>query len=177
MYSRVILISILAAMASSSVSASFIPIGSSGLAAIKETRDIPVDVTHTLNDKRANDDKGKDKGKDATKQKDASAAEADGGDGGVFGKCEPKMIFQGGLGNRPETEFTFQSSDPTCSDGQGEALNPNIITKHIKDVVDNKCGASEKGKALVAAAVTKVEGLKVRDQSVADTWNKALGLA
>ena len=162
-------------MASSNVSASLIPIGSSDVAAIQETRDIPVDVAPTLNDKRANDDKGK--GKDAAKQKDASAAEADGGDGGVFGKCEPKMIFQGGLGNRPETEFTFQSSDPTCSDGQGEALNPNIITKHIKDVVDNKCGASEKGKALVAAAVTKVEGLKVRDQSVADTWNKALGLA
>ncbi|CAD6504207.1 BgTH12-05941 [Blumeria graminis f. sp. triticale] len=182
MYSRAILISILAAMASSSVSASFIPIESSDVAAIKETRDIPVDVTPTLNDKRANDDKGK--GKDdasasalasapASVPASAPAAEVE----SVFGKCVPKMIFQGGLGTRPKTEFTFQSSDPTCSEGQSENSNPNIITSHIRDVVITKCGANEDGIALVITAVKTVEALNDRTQASADAWNKALGLA
>ncbi|CCU76190.1 hypothetical protein BGHDH14_bghG002254000001001 [Blumeria hordei DH14] len=178
MYSRVVLISIVAAMASSNVIASLLPVGSSGVAAILETRDTPVEVAPTINDKRANEDKGK--GKDAAKGKDASAADAGdaGGAGGnVFGKCVPKMIFVGGLGNRPATEFTFQSSDPICSQGQGEALNPNIITNHIKDVVNTKCDATDAGKALVADAIVKVAALKDRNQATADTWNQALGLA
>ncbi|CCU76189.1 hypothetical protein BGHDH14_bghG002253000002001, partial [Blumeria hordei DH14] len=112
-------------------------------------------------------------GKDAT----ATAADAGGAGGNVFGKCVPKMIFVGGLGNRPATEFTFQSSDPICSEGQQEALNPNIITNHIKDVVNTKCDATDAGKALVADAIVKVAALKDRNQATADTWNQALGLA
>ncbi|CCU76188.1 hypothetical protein BGHDH14_bghG002253000001001 [Blumeria hordei DH14] len=175
MYSQVVVISILAATVSSSVIGSLLPIATTGLSALQQGQDSPLDLALSLTDKRANDDKGKDaaKGKDAT----ATAADAGGAGGNVFGKCVPKMIFVGGLGNRPATEFTFQSSDPICSEGQQEALNPNIITNHIKDVVNTKCDATDAGKALVADAIVKVAALKDRNQATADTWNQALGLA
>ncbi len=65
----------------------------------------------------------------------AAAAEtttaAAGGDAGAvpagvdFGKCIPTMKFEGGLGGRPATEFTFLPIDPLCAQGQQEALNPS----------------------------------------------------
>ena len=50
-----------------------------------------------------------------------------------FGKCSPAIKFQGGLGGRPATEFTFQAIDPLVSKGQQEALNPAIIVNRVCD--------------------------------------------
>lgn len=171
MYSRVILISILAALVGNNVSASILPIGSSEIAPSIHSRDNPVSVVDDINKKRAENDNGKDG--NVSKGKDNASAS---GAGNKFGKCKPNLIFEGGLGNRKADEFTFQSGDPICSEDQGEALNPNIITNHIKDVVNTRCDATPEGKAAVASAIIIVQGLKVRDQSVADKWNAALGL-
>lgn len=35
------------------------------------------------------------------------------------------MKFEGGLGGRPATEFTFLPIDPLVAQGQQEALNPS----------------------------------------------------
>lgn len=45
--------------------------------------------------------------------------------GDDFGTCNPTMKFEGGLGGRPATEFTFQSQDPAIIAIQEEALNPS----------------------------------------------------
>lgn len=45
--------------------------------------------------------------------------------GDDFGSCNPTMKFEGGLGGRPATEFTFQSQDPAIIAVQQEALNPS----------------------------------------------------
>lgn len=37
------------------------------------------------------------------------------------------MKFEGGLGGRPATEFTFLPIDPLCAQGQQEALNPSTL--------------------------------------------------
>ncbi|CCU76212.1 hypothetical protein BGHDH14_bghG002260000001001 [Blumeria hordei DH14] len=175
MHSRVLLISLLVATVSGNIIDDLRPIASSGLSAIKNNKDASVDLAVKVNTKRADDEMCN----DATKRSDATAADAGGagGAGGPFGKCVPKMIFAGGLGNRPETEFTFQSSDPICSEGQQEALNPSIIANHMKNVVDTKCDATDEGKSLAAAAVAKVAAIQDKDQSAADAWNEALGLA
>ncbi|SZF03018.1 unnamed protein product [Blumeria hordei] len=180
MHSRVLLISLLVATVSGNIIDDLRPIASSGLSAIKNNKDASVDLAVKVNTKRADDEMCN----DAAKGNDATAAAADAGDaggaggaGGPFGKCVPKMIFAGGLGNRPETEFTFQSSDPICSEGQQEALNPSIIANHMKNVVDTKCDATDEGKSLAAAAVAKVAAIQDKDQSAADAWNEALGLA
>ena len=36
------------------------------------------------------------------------------------------MKFEGGLGGRPATEFTFLPIDPLVAQGQQEALNPSM---------------------------------------------------
>jgi hypothetical protein len=46
--------------------------------------------------------------------------------GADFGLCTPTMKFEGGLGGRPATEFTFLPIDPLVAQGQQEALNPSM---------------------------------------------------
>jgi hypothetical protein len=46
--------------------------------------------------------------------------------GADFGTCNPTIKFEGGLGGRPATEFTFQSQDPAIIAVQQEALNPSM---------------------------------------------------
>ena len=49
--------------------------------------------------------------------------------GDDFGTCDPTIKFEGGLGGRPATEFTFQSQDPAIIAVQEEALNPSTSFK------------------------------------------------
>ncbi|OCL06429.1 hypothetical protein AOQ84DRAFT_378619 [Glonium stellatum] len=94
-----------------------------------------------------------------------------------FGLCVPTMKFEGGLGGRPATEFTFQLIDPLAGKGQEEALNPNIITNRICDQLTNVCEANAAAKTACTAAKAQISALGTRDKSTADAWNTALGFA
>lgn len=96
-------------------------------------------------------------------------------DGADFGKCDPTIKFEGGLGGRPPTEFTFQSEDPNIEAIQQVALNPNIITNRICDELTNQCGADDAAKAKRDAAQTQIQALGTRDVTTAETWNELLG--
>jgi hypothetical protein len=87
------------------------------------------------------------------------------------------MKFEAGLNGRKVTEFTFQAIDPVVNKGQQEALNPNIITNRICDQLTNVCGAAADAKAACLAAKAQIAALTVRDVTVADAWNTALGFA
>jgi hypothetical protein len=95
--------------------------------------------------------------------------------GDDFGTCDPTMSFEGGRGNRPATEFTFQSNDPVIAANQQEALNPNIITNRICDELTNICGANDAAKATCKDAQAQIQALGTRDQSTADAWNQLVG--
>ncbi|KIW27674.1 uncharacterized protein PV07_07397 [Cladophialophora immunda] len=95
--------------------------------------------------------------------------------GADFGLCVPTMKFEGGLGGRPATEFTFLPIDPLCAQGQQEALNPNIITNRICDQLTNVCEANDAAKTLCRSVQAQIEALGTRDKSTADTWNTNLG--
>ncbi|KIW70649.1 hypothetical protein PV04_02894 [Phialophora macrospora] len=95
--------------------------------------------------------------------------------GADFGLCVPTMKFEGGLGGRPATEFTFLPIDPLVAQGQQEALNPNIITNRICDQLTNVCEANDAAKALCKSVQAQILALGTRDKSTADTWNTALG--
>lgn len=94
-----------------------------------------------------------------------------------FGTCNPQIKFEGGLGGRKATEFTFQSVDPVISAAQQEALNPNIITNRICDVLGNNggCGASAGAVTACLDAKAKILALGTKDQTTADAWNALLG--
>lgn len=92
-----------------------------------------------------------------------------------FGLCVPTIKFQGGLGGRPATEFTFQAIDPLVALGQQEALNPNIITNRVCDQLTNVCEANDAAKAACEAAQAQIEALGTRDATTADAFNAALG--
>ncbi|OCK75527.1 hypothetical protein K432DRAFT_446651 [Lepidopterella palustris CBS 459.81] len=94
-----------------------------------------------------------------------------------FGLCVPTMKFEGGLGGRPATEFTFQLIDKLAGAGQQEALNPNIITNRICDQLTNVCEANAAAKTACTAAKAQISALGTRDKSTADAWNTALGFA
>jgi hypothetical protein len=94
-----------------------------------------------------------------------------------FGLCVPTMKFEAGLDGRKDTEFTFQAIDPLVNKGQEEALNPNIITNRICDQLTNVCQANAAAKTACQQAKTQISALTVRDVTVADTWNTALGFA
>ncbi|KAF2028647.1 hypothetical protein EK21DRAFT_51267, partial [Setomelanomma holmii] len=94
-----------------------------------------------------------------------------------FGECTPTITFQGGEGNRPATEFTFQIADPVARGGQGEALNPNIITNALCNQLTNVCDANAAAKAACLDAKAKVAAAGTRDKSTADLFNTALGFA
>ena len=93
-----------------------------------------------------------------------------------FGTCNPGMIFESGLDNRPATEFTFQAADAQIQAVQEEALNHNIITNRICDSLTNFCGSNQAAKSACAAAQTAVTSLP-NIRSTADTWNTMLGFA
>ncbi|KAF2502611.1 hypothetical protein BU16DRAFT_448160 [Lophium mytilinum] len=94
-----------------------------------------------------------------------------------FGLCVPTIKFEGGLGGRPATEFTFQLIDPLAGKGQQEALNPNIITNRVCDQLTNVCQANAAAKTACTAAKAQISALGTRDKSTADAWNTALGFA
>ncbi|KAI1567536.1 hypothetical protein PtrEW7m1_009195, partial [Pyrenophora tritici-repentis] len=101
----------------------------------------------------------------------ATAGAAAGGD---FGTCTPTITFQGGEGNRAATEFTFQIADPVARGGQGEALNPDIITNALCNQLTNVCGASAAGVAKCESAQAAVKG-GPRNKSTADKFNTLIG--
>jgi hypothetical protein len=100
-----------------------------------------------------------------------------GADGADFGVCDPTIKFEGGLGGRPATEFTFQSQDPKIEAIQQEALNPNIITNRICDELLNQCGANQAALDLCDSAQAEILALGTRDVTTAETWNELLGFA
>ncbi|EXJ91042.1 hypothetical protein A1O1_04149 [Capronia coronata CBS 617.96] len=97
--------------------------------------------------------------------------------GADFGLCVPTMKFEGGLGGRPATEFTFLPIDPLCAQGQQEALNPNIITNRICDQLTNVCESNDAAKSLCRDAQSQIQALGTRNKATADTWNSLLGFA
>ncbi|KAL2268437.1 hypothetical protein VTJ83DRAFT_3283 [Remersonia thermophila] len=94
-----------------------------------------------------------------------------------FGSCDPTIKFVGGLGNRPATEFTFQSREPQIASKQQEALNPNIITNRICDDLTNICGANQAAKDRCRAAQAEIQALGTRNADTARRWNELLGFA
>lgn len=94
-----------------------------------------------------------------------------------FGLCVPTMKFEPGLNGRPVTEFTYQAIDPLVNKGQQEALNPNIITNRICDQLTNVCQANDAAKAACQQAKAQIAAMTVRDVTVAEAWNAALGFA
>jgi hypothetical protein len=114
----------------------------------------------------------------AAGQQNAAAGQqnAAAGQGGAdFGACTPTLTFQGGEGNRPATEFTFQIADPVARGGQGEALNPNIITNALCNQLTNVCSANEAAVSLCEDAKAQVEAAGTRNKSTADLFNTAIG--
>jgi hypothetical protein len=107
----------------------------------------------------------------------AAAGGAAAGGAADFGQCTPTITFQGGEGNRPATEFTFQIADKLARGGQGEALNPNIITNALCNQLTNVCGANEAGVALCEDAKAQVAAAGTRNKSTADLFNTAMGFA
>jgi hypothetical protein len=93
-----------------------------------------------------------------------------------FGSCVPTVKFVGGLGNRPATEFTFQSKQASIAAIQQEALNPAIIFNRICDELTNQCAANQAAKDACRAAQKSVDAT-VRNASTAVAWNTALGFA
>ncbi|RKF57976.1 hypothetical protein OnM2_070068 [Erysiphe neolycopersici] len=98
------------------------------------------------------------------------------GDENDYGSCNPAMDFKKGRGNRKATEGTFLPTDPKVAQGQQDALNPNIITNRICDQLTNVCGASEAAKKRCLDAKAKVSAANSKDESMADLFNKALGV-
>jgi hypothetical protein len=105
----------------------------------------------------------------------AAAGGAAAGGAADFGKCTPTITFQGGEGNRAATEFTFQIADPVARGGQGEALNPNIITNALCNQLTNVCDANAAAKTLCEDAKAQVAAAGTRNKSTADLFNTAIG--
>ncbi|PKS09938.1 hypothetical protein jhhlp_004561 [Lomentospora prolificans] len=97
----------------------------------------------------------------------AAADDAATADNGAvdFGTCDPTIFFAGGLGGRPDTEFTFQSNEPTIAANQQEALNPDIIVNRICDDLNNICGAND---AAITACRDAQQSLKDQGLGVGD---------
>ncbi|KAG0652214.1 hypothetical protein D0Z07_0839 [Hyphodiscus hymeniophilus] len=95
-----------------------------------------------------------------------------------FGSCSPAMDFQFGRPGRKATEGTFLPTDPTVAAGQGDALNPNIITNAICNNLINDCGLTKDSPGEVAclAAKATIAALGTKDATTAAAWNAALGV-
>jgi hypothetical protein len=118
---------------------------------------------------------------DAAAGNDAAAGDAAAGGaaagGADFGQCTPTITFQGGENGRPADEFTFQIADELARGGQGEALNPNIITNALCNQLTNVCEANAAAVALCEDAAAQVEAAGTRNKSTADLFNSAVGFA
>ncbi|RPA81590.1 hypothetical protein BJ508DRAFT_414663 [Ascobolus immersus RN42] len=97
-----------------------------------------------------------------------------------FGFCtDPTMVFLPGVNGRRVNEFTFL---PNNSDGffdtQGEALDAGTIASFICDNLVNSCQASAEAQAACKGAEEVVREFgDLKDQSVADAFNAALGFS
>jgi hypothetical protein len=133
------------------------------------------------NDNNQNADDNQNANDNADDQAAAGGAAAGGATtltgGEDFGDCTPTITFQGGEGNRPATEFTFQIADPLARGGQGEALNPNIITNALCNQLTNVCNANAAAVTACEGAAAQVEAAGTRNKSTADLFNSALGFA
>jgi hypothetical protein len=134
------------------------------------------------NDNAGNDNNNQNQGQAAAGNDNNAAADNGAAAGGAstsasdFGKCTPTMIFEAGQNGRPATEFTFQIADKLARGGQGEALNPDIITNALCNQLTNVCGASKAGVATCESAKAAVKG-GPRDKSTADKFNSLMGFA
>jgi hypothetical protein len=106
----------------------------------------------------------------------ADAGNAAGGAGGAedFGLCTPTITFQGGENGRAADEFTFQIADPLARGGQGEALNPDIITNALCNQLTNVCEANAAAVATCESAAAAVQGGD-RNKALADQFNSLVG--
>ncbi|EUC31623.1 hypothetical protein COCCADRAFT_38307 [Bipolaris zeicola 26-R-13] len=102
----------------------------------------------------------------------AGAGAAAGGED--FGLCTPTITFQGGENGRPADEFTFQIADPLARGGQGEALNPDIITNALCNQLTNVCEANAAAVAKCESAAAAVKG-GTRNKALADEFNSLIG--
>lgn len=137
------------------------------------------EATGAANNKNGAAANDNNQGSAANSQQNATAnGQAAGLAGADFGQCTPTITFQGGEGNRPDTEFTFQIADPLARGGQGEALNPDIITNALCNQLTNVCDANDAAVAACQDAKAQVisAGSK-RDKSTADLFNSLLGFA
>ena len=159
--------------------------GNGAASAVSTTVDTGASVTMAAAANTAMAGAGNDTGAGASSGNNAGAGAVD------FGKCNPTIKFEGGLGGRPgkwghlslviilltlvATEFTFQSQDPKISAIQQEALNPNIITNRICDEFTNQCGSNAAAKSLCLDAKAQILALGTRDVTTAQKWNELLG--
>lgn len=98
-----------------------------------------------------------------------------------FGSCtNPSIEFGPAFNGRALREFTFKPVDQTQF-AQGEALNGNIVTNAVCNILKNNCKASdaantacEAGKAAFAAAFSATGSISEKG-AAADAFNKALG--
>ncbi|CAN9183298.1 unnamed protein product [Alternaria sp. RS040] len=108
----------------------------------------------------------------------ADAGNAAGGAAGAggedFGLCTPTITFQGGENGRAADEFTFQIADPLARGGQGEALNPDIITNALCNQLTNVCEANDAAVATCESAAAAVKGGD-RNKALADQFNSLVG--
>ncbi|CAN9294562.1 unnamed protein product [Alternaria alternata] len=108
----------------------------------------------------------------------ADAGNAAGGAAGAggedFGLCTPTITFQGGENGRAADEFTFQIADPLARGGQGEALNPDIITNALCNQLTNVCEANDAAVATCESAAAAVKGGD-RNKALADQFNSLIG--
>jgi hypothetical protein len=108
----------------------------------------------------------------------AAAANADNAQAS-FGACsDPTISFKLGRPGRKATEGTFLPNAADLANGQGDALNPNIITNEVCDRIKDKSkcpGANAAAEALCLKGKALVASLGTKDSSTADAFNKALG--
>ncbi|PVI04735.1 hypothetical protein DM02DRAFT_585764 [Periconia macrospinosa] len=104
----------------------------------------------------------------------AAAGGAAAGGAADFGKCTPTIFRAGGLNGRPATEFTFQIQDPLARGGQGEALNPNIITNALCNQLTNVCDANQAAIDKCLDAKAQVQAAGTRDDSTVTLFNNAI---
>jgi hypothetical protein len=114
---------------------------------------------------------------DNANQGNNNAGNDNAGGAADFGLCTPTIIFEAGLNGRAADEFTFQIGDELARGGQGEALNPAIITNALCNQLINVCEANDAAVAACRDAETQALALGTRDKAVADTFNAAIGFA
>ncbi|KAF2005734.1 hypothetical protein P154DRAFT_424182 [Amniculicola lignicola CBS 123094] len=131
-------------------------------------------ATEDADQQQEADDQQQQEGDDQQQEAD-DQQQAVGAGGEDFGLCTPTIIFEAGLNGRDADEFTFQIADELARGGQGEALNPNIITNALCNQLTNVCEANDAAIALCLEAKAVVAGLTERNKATADAFNTAIG--